>query len=97
MTPPLPPRAPQTPKHNDLSDRFNTFFDDQWCKDDLYTISDFAHLFGIDNRLSRYYLLRMTEKDGKLCQIKHKGRTYYAHRVHKKAFDQFKFLGVKVL
>lgn len=94
MTPPLPPR---TQKRSELADKFNDFFETHWNVDDLYTISDFAHLFDIDNRLSRYYLLRMTEKDGKLCQIKHKGRTYYAHRVHKKAFDQFKFLGVKVL
>lgn len=95
MTP--PPRSPRTPKPNNLTQRFDEFFETQWDRDDLYTISDFAHLFSIDNRLSRYYLLRMTEKDGKLCQIKHNGRTYYAHRVHKKTFDQFKFLGVKVL
>lgn len=95
MDPPERPNRAQ--RTNELTNLFNDFFINEWGKDDLHTISDFAHLFSIDNRLSRYYLLRMTEKDGKLCQIKYKGRTYYAHREHKKAFDQFKFLGVKVL
>ena len=41
-------------------EKFHTFVEEQWDVDEAYTIADFHELFGIDIRLARYYLVKLS-------------------------------------
>lgn len=83
-------------RKNELNARFHEYFEHIWKDDEAYTISDFAEIFSIEVRLSRYYLMKMVDS-GLLAQLKYKGNTWYVKREFKDTFKQFKSIGVRIL
>ena len=86
----------QSRKAGELHEKFASFYQTQWGDDDAYGISDFAHLFGIDNRLSRYYLMKLVD-EGKLSQVKIDGNTWYMKPFQAERFKEFRWIGIRVI
>lgn len=84
-------------KGNDLNlyKSFKDFVEEKWGENDVHSQGDFVHLFSIDSRHSRYYLLKLVE-EGVLCKVTYGGRVYYMKRRHQDVFKQFGWIGVKV-
>lgn len=83
-------------ERQDLNKMFEEFVNDSWDKNGAYVITDFENIFGINRRLARYYLMKLTDQ-GVLCQLKYKGNTWYVKREFAQDFKQFRWIGVRVL
>lgn len=68
----------------------------EWDKDYAYETTDISVVLQCDNRVSRYYLMKMVN-EGILKQLKYHGHTWYIHSNQAHEFKQYRHIGVRIL
>lgn len=84
-------------KYDQISIKFNDFYEREWQTDLVYVPSDFITTFNIDRHLARYYLMQMVYEK-KLFRVKYTNKTFYV-KYNEKLIDKFKeytWLGVQI-
>lgn len=74
------------------TNQIQEFLTNEWQDDKAYTAADLTALLGCSIPLAHYHLLKLV-KQGKLCQIKHHGRTWYMKAQYA---TQFMKIGIDV-
>lgn len=76
-------------------ERIRQFVISEWDREYAYETTDVSLILQCDNRVSRYYLMKLVD-EGLLVQLKYHGHTWYIHTDQAPMFKHYKYIGVKI-